>query len=112
MSFGRTDHLSRHMKNLHPIPATAVTTESREEAAGTVTSTTHTFSTSLTYTVVTYLSSNIGYARVVTQQNPSTTTTSVTQSGETVSYIENRELEEQEAAEALLELGRTEETDE
>ncbi|UYM15794.1 C2H2-type zinc finger protein [Endozoicomonas euniceicola] len=118
-SFGRTDHLDRHMKNVHPIPATAVTTESHEEAAGTVTVTTHTFSTAQVYTKITYVSSHIGHALVVDQQGwpmatttTTTTTTSITQGGKTISYFENRTPIEQEAAEALLELGGAESTDE
>ena len=111
-AFGRASSLSRHIKNLHPVPATTVTTESHEEATGTVTSTTHTFSTAQVYTEVTYISSHSRCARIVTQQDPSTTTISITQGRETSSYIQGRTLEEQEAAEALLELRRAEGTDE
>ena len=93
------------MKRKHPVPATTVTTESHEEATGTVTSTTHTFSTAQVYTEVTYISSHIGRARIVTQQDPSTTTISITQGRETNSYIQDRALEEQEVAEALIKLG-------
>ena len=100
------------MRNQHPVPATTATTESHEEATGTVTSTTHTFSTAQVYTEVTYISSRIGFARVVTQQDQSTAATSITQSGETISHFENRTPIEQEAVEALLELGRAESTDE
>ena len=110
-SFSRKLHLHKHMK-LHRAEATAVTTESREEAAGTVTTTTHTFSTAQVFTKVTYVSSHNGCARIVTQKDPSTTTTSVTQGGETSSYTRGWALEEQEAAEALLELRRAEGTDE
>ena len=111
-AFGWASSLSRHIKNLHPVPATTVTTESHEEANGTVTSTTHTFSTAQVYTEVTYISSHNGCVRIVTQKDPSTTTTIVTQGGETSSYTRGWALEEQEAAEALLELRRAEGTDE
>ena len=112
MAFALKHHLRSHMKNRHSVPATTVTTESHEEATGTVTSTTHTFSTTQVYTKVTYISSDIGSALIVTQQDQSTTTTSITQDGQTSSFIQNWTLEEQEAAEALLELGRAEGTDE
>ena len=111
-TFGLKHNLSNHIKHFHPVPATTATTESREEATGTVTSTTHTFSSAQAYTEVIYISSRIGHARLVTQKGPSTTTTSITQGGETSSYIQGRTLEEQEAAEALLDLGRAEGTDE
>ena len=111
-AFTLKQHLSRHIKNRHPVPAMTATTESHEEAVGTVTSTTHTFSTAPVYTEVTYISSDIGRARIVTQQDPSTTTTSITQGRETSSYIQDRTLEEQdrtleeqEVAEALIKLG-------
>ena len=104
-AFTLKQHLSRHIKNLHPVPATTVTTESHEEANGTVTSTTHTFSTAQVYTEVTYISSHNGCVRIVTQKDPSTTTTIVTQGGETSSYTQGWALEEQEAAEALIKLG-------
>ena len=108
-AFGRSDHLLRHMRQLHPVlPAT---TESHEEATGTVTATTHTFSTAQVYTEVIYISSRLGYARLVTQKGPLTTTTSITQGGKTSSYIQGRTLEEQEAVEALLKLRRAEDTD-
>ena len=104
-AFALKHHLRSHIKNFHPVPATTATTESHEEATGTVTSTTHTFSTARVYTEVTYISSDIGSARIFTQQNQSTTTTSITQGGETSSDIRGRTLEEQEAAEALIKLG-------
>ncbi|UYM15793.1 hypothetical protein [Endozoicomonas euniceicola] len=100
------------MRSLHPVRATTVTTESHEEATGTVTSTTHTFSTAQVYTEVTYISSGIGEACIVTHQDESTTITSIRQDGETSSYIQGRTLEEQEAVEALLKLRRAEDTDE
>ena len=111
-AFALKYNLRSHMKNRHSVPATTVTTESHEEATGTVTSTTHTFSTAQVYTEVTYISSRNGCARIVIQKDPSTTTTSLTQGGETSSYIRGRTPEEQEAAEALLELRRAEGTDE
>ena len=111
-AFSLKHHLHSHMRTQHPVPAMTVTTESHEEAVGTVTSTTHTFGTAQVYTEVTYISSRIGFARVVTQQDQLTATTSITQSGETISHFENRTPIEQEAVEALLELGRAESTDE
>ena len=111
-AFGLKHYLSNHIKHLHPVPATTATTESHEEAIGTVTSTTHTFSTAQIYTEVTYINSRIGRAYIITLRDQSTTTTSITQDGETSSYIQGRTLEEQEAAEALIKLGRAEDTDE
>ncbi|UYM15795.1 hypothetical protein NX720_23715 [Endozoicomonas euniceicola] len=100
------------MRSRHPVRATTANTESHEEATGTVTSTTHTFSSAQSSTKITYVSSGIGHASIVTQQDPSTTITIITQDGETSSDIQDRTLEEREAVEALLELGGAEDTDE
>ena len=116
--FTRQEHAKKHIKTRHKNPATTVYVEAREGegSVGTITSTTHTFSTFQTLTTVSYVSSNIGEAQVVTQASGSVVTTTVTQHGETISYFESRQetvaellrlrgQREQEAAEALLQLG-------
>ena len=107
-TFTRSSGLRKHTKTAHSLPITDVAIESHEEPVGTVTTTTHSFSTDSSTTRVSYVQSpNTGRnkpVQVVTQSIGTIETTMVTQSSETISHSQSFDDFQEELASTLPDL--------
>ncbi|UYM17936.1 C2H2-type zinc finger protein [Endozoicomonas euniceicola] len=89
-AFKHTDYLKVHIKKCHQGSTTAVTTQSHKEPVGTVTSTTHTFSTGSTETSLSYVEADNGErVQMVTVLSGPILTTTLTQNEETIGFCES-----------------------